>query len=157
MKVFLLFLLLVSPMTLAKVNLVFVDKSERKMVLYENDKAVRSYHIALGGSPEGHKQQEGDQRTPEGTYVLDYINEQSSYYRSMHVSYPNEADKQKAKELGVSPGGFIMVHGQPNGLGWMHPVRQAMDWTDGCIAITNEEMDEFLELVEVGTKIRIEW
>jgi len=141
----------------AKVDLVKVDKSERKMYLLEQGKIVKEYRISLGGSPEGHKQQEGDQRTPEGAYTLDYKKEDSSFYRSMHISYPNAADKAQAKERGVSPGGFIMVHGQRNYLGWLSAIAQNFDWTNGCIAITNDEMDEFMRLVSVGTKIHIEW
>ena len=127
------------------------------MYLLENDKIIKQYHVAFGAKPKGHKQQEGDEKTPEGTYILDYKKEDSSFYRSMHISYPNEQDKVRAKKLGVSPGGFIMVHGQRNGFGWLAPIAQLFNWTDGCIALTNSEMDEFMELVNVGTKIQIEW
>jgi len=141
----------------AAVDKVVVDKSAREMRLLDGEQVVAVYAIALGGSPQGHKTQEGDQKTPEGRYVLDYKNESSSYYRSMHVSYPNEADIQQAAERGVSPGGFIMVHGQRNGFGWLAPVLQRFDWTDGCIALTNAEMDEFMSLVAPGTPINIRW
>ncbi len=141
----------------ANVDLVKVDKSERKMYLLEQGKIIKEYRISLGSAPEGHKLQEGDQRTPEGTYTLDYIKEDSSFYRSMHISYPNAADKSQAQERGVSPGGFIMVHGQRNYLGWLAGIAQHFDWTNGCVAITNREMDEFLHLVSVGTKIQIQW
>ncbi len=127
------------------------------MHLFAQGRLVRTYKIALGASPKGHKQKEGDERTPEGRYVLDYKKEDSSYYRAMHISYPNAIDKQSAKEQGVSPGGFIMVHGQPNSWGWLYPLTQLFDWTDGCIALTNEEMDEFMSLVSVGTPIEITW
>lgn len=141
----------------AAVDLVQVDKSERQMRLLDGERVVAVYAISLGGSPQGHKMQEGDQKTPEGRYVLDYKNEASSYYRSMHISYPNEADTQQASVRGVSPGGFIMVHGQRNGFGWFARVLQHFDWTDGCIAITNAQMDEFLSLVVPGTPIDIRW
>ena len=153
----LLLILLVPFMAYSAVDLVKVDKSERKMYLIENGATLKEYSISLGRNPQGHKQQEGDQKTPEGEYVLDYVNEDSSYYRSMHISYPNQMDKLHAKSKGVSPGGFIMVHGQKNGFGWLSSFTQTMDWTDGCIAITNREMDEFLSLVDVGTTIVIEW
>lgn len=139
----------------ADVDQVVVYKEQRILQLMNKQEIVKTYHIALGQNPIGHKQQEGDSRTPEGTYKLDYINERSSYYRSMHVSYPNATDKQKAKERGVSPGGFIMVHGQPNGYGKFSNITQQRDWTDGCIALTDKEMDEFLSLVKVGTFITI--
>lgn len=127
------------------------------MQLVEGENVVASYAISLGGSPEGHKSQEGDQKTPEGRYILDYKNENSSFYRSMHISYPNAEDIQQAERRGVSPGGMIMVHGQRNGAGWLSGLMQRFDWTDGCIAITNDEMDEFMGLVEPGTPIEIVW
>lgn len=134
-----------------------VEKSISKMYLLDGDKVVKEYYVAFGGDPKGHKRQEGDQKTPEGTYTLDYKKEDSSFYRAMHVSYPNETDKEKAKELGVSSGGFIMVHGQRNWLGWLAPITQLFNWTNGCIALTNDEMDEFMDLVNVGTPIQISW
>lgn len=141
----------------AAADVVIVDKSERRMTLLNQGEVLANYEISLGGSPEGHKTQEGDQKTPEGSYILDYKNEQSSYYRSMHVNYPNAADKAQADQRGVSPGGFIMIHGQKNGFGWLSSIMQRFDWTDGCIAITNEEMDEFMKLVAPGTPIKISW
>ena len=141
----------------AGVDLVKVDKSERKMYLYEGDEVLKVYRVAFGANPKGHKQREGDKRTPEGEYALDYKKEDSSFYRAMHISYPNEQDKQNAKGLGFHPGGFIMVHGQRNWLGWLAPLTQQFNWTNGCIALTNSEMDEFMGLVKVGTRIHIEW
>jgi murein L,D-transpeptidase YafK len=141
----------------AGVDLVKVDKSERTMYLMQGNTIVKQYHVALGAAPKGHKQQEGDEKTPEGEYTLDYKKEDSAFYRAMHISYPNENDKTNAKRFGVSPGGFIMVHGQRNWLGWLAPISQRFNWTNGCIALTNSEMDEFMELVKVGTKIHIEW
>ena len=138
-------------------TLVKVDKSERRLYLMDHDRVMYEFPIALGGNPKGHKQQEGDNRTPEGRYVLDYKKEDSSYYRAFHISYPNEQDKASARELGVSPGGFIMIHGQPNGMGAMAKVLQQYDWTEGCIALTNEQMDIVMERVSVGTAIEIEW
>ena len=149
--------LLLSGFVIADVNLVKVDKSIQKMYLFDGKKLVKEYDVALGANPKGHKQQEGDEKTPEGTYVLDYKKENSSFYRAMHISYPNVKDKLKAKQRGVSAGGFIMVHGQKNGFGMLSLVTQKTNWTDGCIALTNAEMDEFMALVKVGTKIQIEW
>lgn len=141
----------------AGADLVRVDKSERKMYLLKRDQIIREYKVAFGANPKGHKQQQGDERTPEGTYTLDSRKEDSSFYRAMHISYPNEIDKRNARKRGVSPGGFIMVHGQREGLGRLKPIIQEINWTDGCIALTNPEMDEFMALVDVGTKIQIEW
>ena len=152
-----LLIFFITNSVFAEVDLVKVTKSQNKMYLLEDGKIIKEYNIALGGSPKGHKQQEGDQRTPEGIYTLDYIKEDSSFYRAMHISYPNKADIDNAKKLGVSAGGFIMVHGQKNKLGWLGSIAQNFNWTNGCIAIKNDEMDEFLELVKVGTKIQISW
>lgn len=111
--------------------------------------------MALGGSPVRAKEQQGDHKTPEGQYTLDRRNAKSRFYKSIHVSYPNEQDKQKASQRGVSAGGDIMIHGLPNGFGWLGSTHRALDWTDGCVAVTNEEMDEIWELVPDGTPIEI--
>lgn len=136
---------------------VLVKKSERKMQLWKNGAVIREYRIALGPSPKGHKFQEGDKRTPIGDYVLDWRNPSSNYYKSIHVSYPNERDKALAKLLGITPGGMIMVHGMPNHI--QSPLVRAeysrRDWTDGCIAVQDHEMDEIWRMVRDGTPIRI--
>lgn len=137
------------------IDKVFVDKSERTLQLLSNNKIIKTYPIALGNNPIGHKQQQGDKRTPAGTYTLDYKNENSKFYRSIHISYPNVADKARAKALGISAGGDIMIHGQTNGLGHLAKTTQQRDWTDGCIAVTNEEMDEIMNAVKVGVAIEI--
>lgn len=136
---------------------VYVKKSTRTLQLIHEGKVIRQYHIALGDNPQGHKQQEGDERTPEGWYTLDWANEKSGYYRSLHISYPNSLDEENAKKRGVSAGGMVMIHAQPNGFGHLANVTQQRDWTNGCIAVTNEEMDEIMTLVKVGTPILIEW
>ncbi|MGP5209430.1 L,D-transpeptidase family protein [Psychrobacter alimentarius] len=137
------------------IDKVFVDKSERRLQLLSGDTVIKSYHIALGGNPIGHKQQEGDNRTPVGSYTLDYKNENSIAHRSIHVSYPNAADKARAQSLGIDAGGDIMIHGQMNGFGHLAWLNQKRDWTEGCIAVTNEEMDEIMAAVNVGTPIEI--
>ena len=145
-----------SPAAAAvKIDLVRVDKSDRRMELLAQGEIVRSYSIALGRNPVGHKQQQGDQRTPEGRYLLDWQNPQSCCFRSLHISYPNEADKAAAKHAGVDPGGMIMIHGQVNGFGWWGWLFQMFDWTDGCIAVTDEDMREIWNMVQVGTAIEI--
>ncbi|WNO10039.1 L,D-transpeptidase family protein [Teredinibacter sp. KSP-S5-2] len=126
------------------------------MYIINGDKIVEKFHVVFGKNPVGHKQQEGDQRTPEGRYFLDYKKEDSSFYRAMHISYPNKKDKENAKKNGVSPGGLIMIHGQKNGFGWLSYITQKFNWTDGCIALSNKEMDTFMELVKVGTPIEID-
>jgi murein L,D-transpeptidase YafK len=138
-----------------KADTVVVNKSESKLYLITNGKVLREYRVAFGANPKGHKQQEGDERTPEGKYVIDYKKKNSDFYRSMHISYPNARDKQRAKEAGVNPGGFIMIHGQKNGFGWLSWITQHFNWTDGCIAVSNAAMDEIWEAVSVGTPIII--
>lgn len=137
------------------IDLVRVHKSDRKLELVSGEKVVRSYAVALGANPVGHKSQEGDERTPEGRYVLDWRNPGSGYYRSIHVSYPDADDVAAAKRAGVDPGGMIMIHGQPNGYGWWSWLVQMFDWTNGCIAVTDEEMAEIWQMVEDGTPIEI--
>lgn len=138
-----------------KIDLVRVDKSERRMELLSGGKLLRQFSIALGDNPIGHKQQEGDERTPEGRYLLDYRKPDSAYHRSIHISYPDARDIESARQRGVSPGGAIMIHGQRNGWGWAAPLMQRRDWTDGCIALSDADMDVVWELVGLGTAIEI--
>jgi len=138
-----------------RVDKVVVEKSARKMYLFSGEALVRVYHVALGGSPEGDKQRRGDERTPEGVYTLDFKNTDSAFYKSIHISYPNLEDLRDARRLGVDPGGQIMIHGQKNGYSVLASETQKLDWTDGCIAVTDYEMDEIWRLVSVGTTIEI--
>ena len=126
----------------ARADRVVLEKSRRLLSLYSGDTLLTTYKVALGGNPEGHKEQQGDSRTPEGNYSIDYRNPQSSYHLSLHISYPNEDDKRRAVERGVSPGGDIFVHGLPPKFAWAGALHTNSDWTDGCIAISNEEIEE---------------
>ncbi len=137
------------------VDKVKVDKLGRRLYLMLGGEVVRSFPVALGGNPVGHKQQEGDRRTPEGRYVLDFRKADSAYHRALHISYPDANDSESARSRGVSPGGAVMIHGQRNGFGWMAPLVQRFDWTDGCIALSNADMDVVWTLVEPGTPIEI--
>src|SRR5262245_52634824 len=134
---------------------VLVLKRERRMLLLRAGEVLREYAIALGGDPVGPKQQRGDRRTPEGEYLLDWRNQDSAYHRAIHISYPNLEDELRAAELGVHPGGGIMIHGLPNGEGWVGAAHRGRDWTRGCIAVTDQEMDEIWELVDDCTPIEI--
>lgn len=138
-----------------KADMVLVVKSAAKLYLMKNNSVLSEYKVAFGANPNGHKQKEGDERTPEGLYVLDYKKSDSSFYKAIHISYPNENDKKRAKKAGVNPGGAIMIHGQKNGLGWLSWITQRFNWTDGCIAVSNSAMDEIWESVSVGTPIEI--
>lgn len=134
---------------------VLIEKSERRLSLISKDKVLKSYRIALGGDPKGPKQREGDNKTPEGIYVIDSRNRDSAFHQSLHISYPNEKDRKRAKEIGVSPGGNIMIHGIKNGLSWVGDLHREIDWTKGCIAVTDEEIEEIARLVPNGTTVEI--
>jgi murein L,D-transpeptidase YafK len=138
-----------------KVDKVIVHKSKRTLALTCQGKIIKSYKVALGRSPQGHKQQMGDNKTPEGNYVLDWRNLKSVYYKSLHISYPNREDRIKAKQKGVSPGGDIFLHGIPKLFSFLGQFHRLYDWTRGCIAVSNDEIDEILELVKDGTPIEI--
>jgi murein L,D-transpeptidase YafK len=134
---------------------IVVNKSRREMLLLRGESVLRVYCIALGNNPVGHKQHEGDGRTPEGSYVIDRRNPKSAYHLALHISYPNQADGERARERGLDPGGDIMIHGLRNGDGHVGSAHLPKDWTRGCIAVTDEEMDEIWELVPDGTPIEI--
>lgn len=136
-------------------DFVRVLKAQRKVQILSGDAVVREFPMVLGGNPLGHKSQEGDGKTPEGLYTLDYKKTDSAFHKAIHISYPNADDVAAAQKLGVSAGGQIMIHGQKNGLGWLSFIIQRFDWTNGCIALKNEDMDAFWQLVEAGTKIEI--
>lgn len=135
---------------------IFVDKSDRALVLLRDGEPIRTYDISMGGNPEGHKTQEGDERTPTGTYEIDWRNENSIAHLSLHISYPNAEDTAQAQARGVSPGGDIMIHGILNGWGLLGFLQHHVDWTNGCIAATNTDMREIWSLVPNGTPIVIE-
>ena len=137
------------------VDRVVVHKKERRMTLFSKGEAIKTYKVALGGNPVGPKEREGDKKTPEGAYVIDSRNRDSRYHLSLHISYPNDQDKKRAKELGVSPGGDITIHGIKSGYSWVGPLHVGADWTQGCIAVTDEEIEEIDRLVPDGTVIEI--
>jgi murein L,D-transpeptidase YafK len=134
---------------------VLVLKKQRTLQLLNHGKVIKSYKIALGGNPIGPKSREGDHRTPEGLYVLDSRNPDSQFYKSIHISYPNQHERAAARERSISPGGNVFVHGLPNGYGFVGASHRLKDWTDGCIAVTNAEMDEIWKAVPNGTPIEI--
>lgn len=138
-----------------RVDRVVVNKSRREMLLLRGESVLRSYRIALGRDPLGPKTTEGDGKTPEGHYVIDRRNPKSAYHLSLHISYPTEAQRDRARELGIDPGCDIMIHGLPNGTGPDEKGHPRTDWTRGCIAVTDEEMDEIWDLIADGTPIQI--
>ena len=144
-----------QPTAAAKVDRILVVKSTRTMTLFSGDKVLKTYQIALGGEPVGAKEKEGDHKTPEGMYTIDSRNAKSRFHLALHTSYPSDADRAKARKLGVSPGGAIMIHGLPWEFAWLGSLHRRLDWTDGCIAVTNAEIEEIWHLVPVGTPIEI--
>jgi len=139
----------------ARSDKVVVLKARRELQLWQAGNLLKTYKVALGGEPVGAKQQEGDHKTPEGTYKLDWRSEKSRFYKAIHISYPNAEDRARAKKRGVNPGGALMLHGLPNGLGHLGKAHLLRDWTDGCVAVTNEELDEIWRAVPDGTPIEI--
>jgi murein L,D-transpeptidase YafK len=134
---------------------ILIDKSVHRMTLLWKGAPVRMYHVALGRSPVGKKECQGDLKTPEGTYSITGRNPQSSYHRSLRVSYPNAEDIAKAQRLGCDPGGDIMIHGFPNGGRFSEEAHASTDWTLGCIAVTDSEIEEIWDAVPNGTAVEI--
>lgn len=136
-------------------NRVLVEKAARHLTLLHDNTRLKTYRVALGHSPVGPKEREGDQRTPEGTYLIDFHKEDSDYHRALHVSYPEQRDADRAAADGVSPGCDIMIHGIRNGMGWIGAFHRRTDWTAGCIAVTDFEIEEIWRAVPDGTQIEI--
>lgn len=137
------------------VEKILIEKTARRLMLISRGEVIKTYKIALGGNPIGPKEHEGDNKTPEGTYHIDGRNKNSIYHRSFHISYPNEKDKRRAKELGVAPGGNIMIHGIKKGFSWVGNAHTEVDWTKGCIAVTDDEIEEIGKLAPIGTIVEI--
>lgn len=137
------------------VDSILVLKSKRELIAFSNGIAVKTYKIALGKQPIGSKEIEGDNKTPEGIYTINDKNENSAFYKNLGVSYPNELQIENAKRVGKNPGGDIKIHGLRNGIGFLNKFHRLFDWTAGCIAVTNEEIDELYNAVPIGTKIEI--
>ena len=137
------------------IDRIVVEKSARKLSIFHEAKPVKDYHVALGRNPIGPKQQEGDMKTPEGIYQIDYRNPQSDYHLALHVSYPSAEDIAHAAERGVPAGFDIMIHGLPNDHGWIGAFHRRKDWTAGCIALTDAEIEELWRVTPDGTAVEI--
>jgi len=152
-----------APITLAdeyeisgvEADYILVEKSEKRLTLFSDNNKIKSYKVALGKKPVGHKSMEGDRKTPEGIYYIDNRKSDSKFHRALHISYPNEIDTFFAEKLGVSPGGNIMIHGTGEDYAWMGKYHVVHNWTDGCIAVTNQEIEEIWKIVPDGAKIKI--
>lgn len=139
-----------------KADKVIVYKANRTLQLLRNGRVIREYRVALGKNPKGHKIHSGDNRTPEGNYTIAWRNPNSKFHLSINISYPDDIDAEVAESLGLKPGDAIMIHGLPNGISngakMGHPYQ---DWTNGCIAVNNQEMEEIWHMVDDGTPISI--
>jgi murein L,D-transpeptidase YafK len=171
LKVLLIFLLVVCLAALALVaaahlninplprdvtaDRVVVEKSARRMTLFQKGQPLKTYRVALGGAPAGAKEFEGDQRTPEGTYSIDFHKPDSDYHLALHISYPEQHDIERASRDGLSAGSDIMIHGLPNGRGWIGRFHRRSDWTAGCIAVADFEIEEIYRAVPDGTPIEL--
>ena len=138
-----------------KADRIVIVKSERTLTLMSGGKVLKTYKIALGGDPVGPKVKAGDKKTPEGRYVIDSKNAKSRFHLALHVSYPDAADRERARKLGVSPGGNVEIHGLESKYAWVGSLHRQVNWTAGCIAVTNPEIDEIWPLVPVGTPVEI--
>jgi murein L,D-transpeptidase YafK len=144
-----------AAQTASRVDRIVIEKSKRTLALMNGTKIVKTYKVALGGQPVGAKDRQGDHKTPEGLYAVDAKNPQSQFYKALHISYPSGADRANARKLGVNPGGDVEIHGLGAKWGWLGAKHRLTDWTDGCIALTNEEIDEIYPQIKVGTTVEI--
>jgi len=141
-----------APLT-EQIDHILIEKSARQLTVFRDGKAVRSYQIALGFAPTGDKLQQGDGKTPEGTFAINRRNPKSSYHLSLGIDYPQTDDRKRAAAAGIDPGGEIFIHGQPNGLGKLATI--PYDWTAGCIAVSDQEIEELWRVVSNGTTVEI--
>jgi murein L,D-transpeptidase YafK len=141
--------------TTERADRIVIEKSARTLTLMHDAKVLRNYKVGLSREPVGAKQREGDHRVPEGEYVVDSKNPHSRFHLALHISYPNAADREKARKLGVRPGGNIEIHGLDSKYSWVGRLQNQLDWTDGCIAVTNTEIDEIWQMVPIGTPVEI--
>lgn len=138
-----------------EIDFIVVEKSSRTLSVYQKGQRIKQYKVALGFNPIGHKEKEGDGKTPEGRYYIESKNPNSMAYLSLKISYPSKADCLAAQSKGVNPGGLIMIHGLKNGFGCIGKHHNLVDWTRGCIAVSNEEMKEIYDATKIGTVIEI--
>jgi murein L,D-transpeptidase YafK len=142
-------------LALPKIDMIIVNKKNRLMALYKNYILIKQYKIALGSSPIGHKLKEGDGKTPEGRYTIVSKNAKSAYHLSLKISYPSKNDVANARKNGNNPGGDIMIHGLKKEFSWLGKFHRFIDWTRGCIAVSNEEIEEIYDAVTIGVPVEI--
>lgn len=148
-------ILKLPPVKLAKIDYILVEKQKRQITFFHQQKPLRVYKVALGFSPEGHKTEQGDGKTPEGLYKVVAKNPKSRFHLSIKISYPSKQDRQAAAEKGVNPGGEIMIHGLGKAFGFLGAKHTLRDWTLGCVALTNEQIEELYPYIGIGTTVEI--
>jgi murein L,D-transpeptidase YafK len=153
--VFILGLYCAATAAPSQADKIVILKSAHSMTLLSGSKVLKTYKVALGSVPVGPKRVEGDHKTPEGDYVIDAKNSHSQFHLSLHISYPSAADQERARSLGARPGGAIMIHGLARPFAYLGLLHRQTDWTDGCVAVTNAEIEEIWKLVPVGTRVEI--
>ncbi len=139
----------------ANIDSLIVNKSKHQLLAYSEGKLLKTYSVSFGGNPIGHKEFEGDEKTPEGFYIINAKNDKSGYHKNLGISYPNANDIAHAKEIGKPVGGDIKIHALKNKLGFINKLQRWVNWTNGCIAVTNSEMDELYTAVKIGTQVKI--
>ncbi len=139
----------------SRADAIIIAKSKRTMTLMSGGRVLKTYRVALGPQPVGPKERQGDNKTPEGDYIVDSRNARSRFHLALHISYPNAKDRDRARRLHVDPGGEIMIHGLPPAFAWLGAAHTRRDWTQGCIAVTNAEIEEVWRLVPLGTPVKI--
>ena len=140
---------------LGLVDSIVVEKKAHTLTLFRDGKPMRTYLVALGWTPQGDKLSAGDKRTPEGVFYIDARQPNSHYHLALHISYPDAAHRARSQTVGVQPGGNIMIHGLPNGLGAVGAAHRLTDWTYGCVALTDEEIEQIWSVVPIGTPVEI--
>lgn len=143
-----------SATTAPQADRIVIVKSQHTMTLMAHGQVLKSYSVALGRAS-GRKERKGDHKTPEGLYIIDQKNERSRFHLSLHISYPNSIDQKRAHDAGVDPGNLIMIHGLEKPFAWLGSLQHEVDWTDGCIAVSNQEIEEIWKLVPIGTPVEI--
>ena len=145
----------ISAPPLGFADSIVVEKKAHTLTLFRDGKPMRTYLVALGGKPQGDKLSAGDKRTPEGVFYIDARQPNSRYHLALHISYPDAAHRARSQSAGVQPGGDIMIHGLPNGLGAAGASHRVNDWTNGCVALTDEEIEQIWSVVPIGTPVEI--
>ena len=144
-----------APPPLGLADSIVVEKRAHRLTLFRDGKPTRTFQVALGGNPVGDKFRAGDRRTPEGIFYIDARQPYSKYHLALHISYPDAVHRARSAKLGTEPGGDIMIHGLPNGLGAAGATHREHDWTNGCVALTDEEIEQIWSVVPIGTPVEI--